>query len=84
MAAGELTQPLEVPCMQAEIDGRFPLGPMGGHGIESLRRDDLVQGLMAEVGRPEQLQCRAGKDSIRSTADAIEFRRRITTPKGAT
>ena len=47
MPAGDLTEPLEISGMQAEVEGRFSLRSMSGHRFQSLGGDNFVQNLMA-------------------------------------
>jgi len=69
MTAGDLAKPLEVSGMEAKIEGRFALTSMGRHRIKSFCRDDLVQACMTEIGRPEKLERRPRKNSIRFPPD---------------
>ena len=64
MAAGDLAEPLEIPRMEAEVDGGPSLLSMSGHGIQSLRRDDVVEDGVAEIRGPEQFQRGTREDTV--------------------
>lgn len=73
VSAGDLAEPLEVPGMEAEVEGWLSGGSVGGHRVESLGRDDGIESLPGKIRRPEQLQGRPGKDSVRFPAQGHEF-----------